>query len=712
MTYSHLRSIVKSNKQQIAIGAPSDSFFVETNVVKPYVPPTFSKVDFPTENPSILLVSAMGASGKTTTARSLSFDTDLPVLDLAKNEGVGDRTLTGTITDSYPVGKIGDVLSGIQRGTCGVIIDGIDEAQSKTTEESFEAFLNDIIRRSSGGGATSIIILGRGQAILDVWCYLGDAKADVGLLKIDPFNIEQAKEYIDHQARCEADDPQRKNYEDARDGVLDTLNKAFAGSANSIDHEFQSFVGYPPVLDAIGTLLRTERNPFRIRQRVLRDEYVGDVAAELLVRICDYLLDREHDEKAVPNFIETMVRGLPGEAELRPLLYNNEEQCARILASALSRPFQHNIFWGDEITDSQRIELDGEYSGAAERWSAVHPFFEEDKNVIRNPVFASVAIMYCMLSDSPEYRKLAQDYVSIHSPTYHLLTIMKHVARGRKVGVRMFNMLIQSSSDLLSLDAEIEVEVIGQSWQENDLDSTNEVDLSITVRRRDRETVYSFIGTIVDGDQLTIGPYIMNATMTSPIPVHLVHTSRVTAIGECYVSAPFARIDTPELSVRALPVKPGTASSNANLILDVERAEGYAKEVIGDVTIQCDTHDLHYPLASRVKERALDTGLDSEDYRIKFLRLKRILLEFAARGQSELARYRHKIDSDRVLSSDVNGAGKLVLSKLIEAGVIKSDGEFYRLDRARFSEVLGVSREQLRLGESSNQLREFIQDIH
>ena len=710
MTYSHLISIIESNKKQIPIETTSNSFFVEANAVEPYIPPKFSKLDdFPNESPSIILVSAMGASGKTTTARAISFDTGLPVLDLAKNDAVGDKTLTGTITDSYPVERIGEVLNGLQHGTCGVIVDGIDEARSKTTEGSFEAFLGDLHRLSSGSNTTSILILGRSQVLLDVWCHLRVAGADVGIIQIDPFDIEQAKKYIDSHARRDGDNSQRKSYEGARDRVLDTLGRAF--TVDRSDREFLSFVGYPPVLDAIGTLLRTEqKNYFRIHQQVLGEGHVGNVAAGLLVRICNFLLDREHDDKAVPNFIETMVKGLPGETVIRSTLYNKDEQCARILATALSRPFQSSISWGDDISDSQRNELDTEYNSKAEQWLAVHPFFKEDKNTIRNPVFAAVATMYCMLSDRSEYQTLAHDYAIVHSPTYHLLSIMEHVVSDRKIGVKTFNMLIQSSSDLLSLDADIGVEVTGQSWQDNDLAEASDVDLSISIILKGRETVYSFSGIITDGDQLVIGPYVMNTTVIVPIPVHLMHASRVTVIGECYVSARLARIDTPELSVRAVPVKAGVANSGAaNLILDVEHAEGRAKEALGDITIQCETHDLYFPLAGHVRRRVVEGTLDSKGDRTKYLRLKRILLEFAARGQGGLAKYRHKIENNRVVRR--GGVGVAVLRSLIEEGVLIVDGQFYRLDRVRCGEVLGVSREQLRLGESSNRLREFLQKI-
>ena len=84
--------------------------------VDPYIEPSFSKMEFPKEKPSILLVSAVGASGKTTAAHALSFDIQLPILDLAKHKAVGDNTLTGILTTAYSVDKIGAVLERSSQG--------------------------------------------------------------------------------------------------------------------------------------------------------------------------------------------------------------------------------------------------------------------------------------------------------------------------------------------------------------------------------------------------------------------------------------------------------------------------------------------------------------------------------------------------------------------------------------------------------------------
>lgn len=189
MKYSALKSIVSSQKRPISLKETSESFFQVARRPDPYIEPTFTKEEYPKEKPAILLVSAVGASGKTTTAHALGFDTGLPVLDLAKHKPIADHTLTGILTSAYLTDKIGEVLEGLSKGTHGIIIDAIDEGRSKTTERGFEAFLDDVIGRTKGASSTSVVIFGRSQVLLNTWVYLGDKGADVALVRIDPLVV-------------------------------------------------------------------------------------------------------------------------------------------------------------------------------------------------------------------------------------------------------------------------------------------------------------------------------------------------------------------------------------------------------------------------------------------------------------------------------------------------------------------------------------------
>jgi hypothetical protein len=701
MQYSAFRSIVASQKSPLALSVPSDSFFVMDTRVSPYIEPRFSKIEFPKEKPSILLVSAVGASGKTTTAHALSFDAQLPVLDLAKHKPVGDNTLTGVLTTAYPIDKVGQVLEGLRSGSQGIIIDGIDEGRSKTTEQGFEAFLDDLIERSKGSSSTAIVVFGRGQVLLATWCYLADKGADVAMMQIDPFDLNQAKEYIDSQATHGIGQPsaQQEIYEQTRDSLLSKLSAAFSPTADTAENAFLSFIGYPPVLDAIGTLLRKERNYHRVQQ-ALSDGKGGQLEIELLIRISDYLLDRDHDEKALPNFIERILANIGGSygQALKNTLFDREEQCARVLARALARPFPRQVL--------EDKALNEEYEKAVAIWCPEHPFLDDTQ--LRNVVFAAVAVVRCALSNIPEYRELAQDYVRASQPTYHLLYIMAELAKEHKISAKCFNMLIQSCSEFVNINAEIAIDIDGQSWEdaESGEDKNAQLTIAIEFPEKQQERTFVFNG-VIDSDVVPLGPYLVNTRVTLPCHIDLLGAPAIEAIGDCSISARSARIDTADLIVRSLP-RPG-AHDSAGLLISAERAEGRANAVsvgAGKLEIQCVEHQLDYPLATHV-QKVTATFADPA-LRTKHRKLRRILSEFRSHKKGNLAKYRDKIENERIAG---NPLGKKILAALVKEGVLRSDPKFYYVEAEKCDEKLGISWHQLRQYKTSSKLEAFLKKV-
>ncbi len=707
MQYTALKSIIASQKSPATPQNPSESFFIKTKRVAPYIEPGFSKAEFPNEKPSILLVSAVGASGKTTTAHALSFDIRLPILDLAKHKAVGDNTLTGILTTAYSSDKVGTVLEGLHKGTHGIIIDGIDEGRSKTTEQGFEAFLDDLIQRSQGSPSTAIVVFGRSQVILSTWFYLEERSAQVGMVELDPFNLKQAKAYID-SCMTEASIDQQETYEQARDGVLAKLNRAFSPVTSNDKKDkdmFLSFIGYPPVLEAIATLLREESNYHRIQQ-TLSAGIEGQLETGLLIRISDYLLDRDRQEKALPNFIEEIADDAGGSLgqTLRGSLYNREEQCARVLSRALNRPFPLQI-----IEDNA---LNERYENAVGGWFQDHPFLND--KCLRNVVFAAFAVTRCTLSDVREYRDLAHDYAVAYRPTYHLLYILAQLSEGFEVEVevRSFNMLIQSCSEFLGINADISIDIAGNSWEEesySEQDTDAELTIAIEFPEKNQERIFVFKGT-VRTEIIPLGPYLINTRVMLPCDVDLSGAPAVEAIGDCSISARSVHMDTPALIQRDIsrPKQEGS-QGNAGLFISTRKAEGHAEAVrfgAGEIEIQCVEHALYYPLAKYVRKVAAPLG-DSM-LQEKYRRLRRIFSEFASHKRGGLAKYRVKIEHERVLR---NQLGRRILAALIKEGILRKEPKFYYIEPDQCDATLGISWHQLRQYESSSKLEKFLKGV-
>jgi hypothetical protein len=696
MQYNAIKSVVGSHKQTSSLQTATDSFFLQKSDVVPYIEPTFNKDEYPTKKPTILLVSAVGASGKSTTAKKLAFDTGLPILDLAKHKPVGDNTLTGILTSAYPIEKVGEVLEGFRKGTHGVIIDGIDEGRSKTTEQGFEAFLDDIIERSKGAETTPVIIFGRSHALLSAWCYMGDKGANVALVSINPFSLEQAKLYIDSYV-SQTQSSHRILYEQARDAVLEKLGDAFT-SAEQTKEAFLSFVGYPPVLDAIATLLKTEQNYHKITYS-LNDGDDNNLEVNMLIRIADFLLRRERDEKAIPNFISQISSKADVDVsdKLLETLYDNVEQCARVLAFSLERAFPRRA-----IND---FALNEEYEKALEPWCPEHPFLHEKR--IRNAVFGAVAVSRCALSEIPEYQQLALDYTARNRPTYHLLYILSQLASSKQINCQFFNMLIQSCSDFMSKGHDLGIEVNGLSWDEPEGSSESSTDLVIMVTALDKKREFEFSSTVSNTASIILGPFIANTTVTLNCEVILKGAPALDAAGICRISAKKVQFETPDLIIRALPNQ--IDEVEAGLYLDAMQVQGHANFVTlkgGKCEIGCKEHSLAYPLAKYVYKTV--KVISDPEVEAKYRRLRRILSEFASHSKGGLAKYRAKIEHERVMRGPL---GWKILSQLLKESVLTSDTKFYYVDAEKLSKVFGMSWHDLRQYKMTSPTEAFLKRV-
>jgi len=309
MNFYDLASILSAHKSPMSLQESTDSFGVAPERKEPYIEPTLDKSEFEREKPAVILVSAVGATGKTTLAQVLSYRTQLPLLDLAKHKPVGDNTLTGLLTSAFRVADLTAVFEGIRQGKFGVIIDGIDEGRSKTSEKAFEAFLDDISRLCKDAPTTSFVLLGRTQVLEDCWLYLSEKGVSAGLMTILPFDKAGATQYID-KFTGGLSSGHASEYRQVRDAILEKLNASFRGRTVESDQSFLSFIGYPPVLDAIVTLLKEEPNYYRLSGE-LQGSNVKDVEIELLYRISSYILQREKHHKVDPNILRPLIVGLP-----------------------------------------------------------------------------------------------------------------------------------------------------------------------------------------------------------------------------------------------------------------------------------------------------------------------------------------------------------------------------------------------------------------
>ena len=223
-----------------------------------YVEPDFSIIpeisNCNLEEAQVILISAVGATGKSELTKRLSYSLKIPVVDLGQTKVVGGNSLTGLIFQYLQPLEGGQWLEDIQNGKTCMVIDALDEGYQKTNTQGFFDFLDDVSGKVSKEDC-SFIMLGRTNAVELASLYLDGQGIKVAVLQIEPFSLEKAKEFIDKKVFNSSCFQHLKSYEETRDYVLESLGDFFRANESGYEDQSNRFIGYAPVLLAISELL-------------------------------------------------------------------------------------------------------------------------------------------------------------------------------------------------------------------------------------------------------------------------------------------------------------------------------------------------------------------------------------------------------------------------------------------------------------------------
>ncbi len=697
MNFYGLNSIIEAGKKTFAIKDPTESFCVSSERNEPYIEPNFDKVIFEQERPVVICVSAVGATGKSSLAQVLSNQTGLPLLDLGTYKPVGANSLTGILTSSFDSSDLTGIFSGLEDGSFGIIIDGIDEGRSKTTQMGFEAFLDDIVQRCAGSTKTSFVLLGRTQTLEECFFYLNAKGLTTGLINILPFDLEQARNYIDRYTSS-LGSVFETQYKEARDLILEKLGAAFDTKVNTSNENFLSFIGYPPVLDAIVTLLFKEQNYYKLLQEIKTDDS-DDVEIGLLHRIAYYVLRREKEQKVVPIILNPILSAYPDEIkkEIIQTAYQEHEQCLRLVSYSLGQPHRINRIEEPSINEK--------YEKQMESWLPEHPFLNEGK--FRNTVFESVALATLMISDDPRCLELVRSYARSNKRSYYLVYLLDKITSGHFLNIDYLDILVDSALEFRSSNSYVHIDVDGPDYDNVQTNSDIEIDIEILLgKEREKTKKFSFQSNLENITIVTLGNHLAETYVTLPCDVVFLDSQDLDFVAPVAITAKNIEIKSKILSLRSSTQK----GFEDSIMLEASKVNS-ALEVINDngVTFSVAVSDmsgLTYPISQYAQQRS-DLPSDGQ-LKEKYLRLKRILMEFRAHGRGSLARHQMKIESERVLR---NKTGELILKRLIADQILTSSGGFYHIQSEELDKHFDMSWPDWKQDRISERLLEYLRSI-
>ena len=365
---------------------------------EPYVSPRIDVHASPhDENPfaaEVLIISAPAAVGKSTTARYLAARSGAPLLDLAEVH-VSTNTLVGLFASDF--GDASAALAAFHAAQLPVVIDALDEGRLRSGDANFEQFLETswelLLRDRSVTDRPKLVVLGRDVAadLVSMSLELYGQGVTTASLHLDFFNAEDAASVIEAHAEKSARLADRAWAPTV--ATREAVSAFFSAIASALglsdedalwtDAQGRAFSGYAPVLAAIGSLLAAETNPLRLKNAL---EGTGMHRAwEVIERVAMAILEREQNEKFVPQFEAQATGPVPPEA------YDSTEQLNYLVAQALGEPLE----------TADRVRLGGPdaelYRRMVTQHLEEHPFLQEGQ--LTNEVLASLVVANALAQD-------------------------------------------------------------------------------------------------------------------------------------------------------------------------------------------------------------------------------------------------------------------------------------------------------------------------
>lgn len=668
----------------------------------------------------LLIISAPGAVGKTTLAKQVASQAQIPYWDLAATGPVGKSTFHGSVMAA--LGPEAALKLFGQNMSSAFIIDALDEARIKVTAAAFEAFLADAAAFAKTKSNLCVVLLGRTQIAETAWLSASEAGVRTALATIELFDENAASVYVERRVRrhsaaaAAAMDAHRAPFAEARSQIFGLLNGAFGGDSSAA-----SFLGYAPVLDAISVRLGENVNFHEVVRELKTVQLPDNLDSQLrpialLRQMCDDILIREHKQKLLNNMkpiLEPLVGG--SDWSSWEALYTPAEQCDRLVCLTFGGNYLMSVSAPSEVLSRYEEQLGS--------FIREHPFLRDGK-AYANVVFESYLVARSLFAGAPEAKRVAEARLlsgampatRLFADFYFLfmremaadLMPLTHIAPVYASLVSAESPVTHVALELDGRDPEDEVpEDAGVEYADGEFTICVHSDSSEVTH----QAVVSFRTPVRTEDTLLLHSGLAEAVVTLPCAVSIVPSAGEVVVGPA-VAICCSRLEIAgsrlivSASKRAAPLGDENDPSVALFALAAPSQEVSSISVRGQLNVSWPEDARHpwTPYATRF-ERRLDN-----DPRLRecYFRFRRIVRTLRSHSKGSLARYYKKIEHQRVLKGRI---GEALLSRLIADGILIREGNFYHWGPAAASRLVGVGWMDLRNGAASGQLAGYLRSF-
>ncbi len=342
-----------------------------------FVEPSLSLQSGDPTSAKLYIISAPGAVGKSTIARALAYRSNYILVDVAKTAPLGGNFFKGGLINALGF----DALNETSSGHVGLIIDGIDEAQLRTTPDGFTSAFEDLFQILKLDMSLPAIIFGRALAADDVKIISELYDISPCCLDINYFNDQQSISYMENRSKLLS----QRNTETST--LYNTHHHSFNELAKTTRHKISEvgggsdvqFSGYAPVLDAI---CEYSLQPGITNPRSLISQLEGTTPIELINSIALSILKREQGK-----LTDQLKRKYPNHDF--SFVYSEQEQKSRLLEKLTGIPHQYHQL---RLTD----EIYKDYISMVEQFIGQHPFMDASGCHTANSVFSADIFAWAM----------------------------------------------------------------------------------------------------------------------------------------------------------------------------------------------------------------------------------------------------------------------------------------------------------------------------
>ncbi|GET31479.1 hypothetical protein PbJCM13498_03420 [Prolixibacter bellariivorans] len=691
-----LEQIVKKNLESFdksSLVKEIPSFKLCENINPQYVKPDFTELMGRIKegnNPKVILISAAGATGKSELTKYLSSSLQMPVFNLSQHKPVASNSLTGLFFDTLGHVGLGKFVEGLKTGKATLIIDALDEGYIKTTVQGFNSFLDEIVNICGDADGIPFVLLGRTQVMEHCWLYLEENGVETSLLKIEPFTVAQANEFIDKQID-ERKFPQE--YKKTRDYIIKSVEGFFKNTAEIKHRQYQSFIGYAPVLLSITKLLRAAKNYHALYEDLVRDDFKG---VDLITSIVQYILLRDKEEKIDRLVLPSLLGDRTPDFRQNVLekAYSVDEQCIRLLYSQISKPYQACV--------SEDAKFNALYEDKISEWIKEHPFLENNK--IQNAVFESYII--AKMIGKAEYEEAVFEYLKTkYKDAFMLFFIFERLNDEHKINPKFLPFLYSS---IKSLDDKQFSTCMSIDEIDEDTNSIHcEVEFSNI-----QEDPTTFDMALNRDTGLYLNSVLSNVFVNAGIDI-------VLDGKRCELSSPITlNCNNIIISTDEFVLEKGVANSKDGIVFECEScqidyANGQVPSLINHLgaeqKFQIITKNRpEFPFVDFYEPTDLSLQITDPLLKDKYLKLRKIIALFRSHSKGRMAKFRDKIENRRVTGNII---GEKVLEELIDKKILYSDDKFYYIDPEYMHEHLGVSYNDIKLRIINDKTIDFLNNI-